>query len=441
MMRFLSRCILFIAMALFTVQITVAQTDSITIGTTVQGEITATQPTVSYLFDGREGDVIYFYISPAQINQQFYGRLFDATGNLLIETGAFPFVNNFVLPATQTYTLLIGNGNNETGAFSALVGFYQPQSLAFDTTASGVLDSSAHLGFYTLDVTAGTLFRYSTTGTSLGVSILDPNGELVVFTGTYGSPLLMLGQFAQTGQHLVIVSTDIPAGLEYGIFLELVEPTPLVAGTSVSGSRQITDPPVFSFQSPAGKAWELNAIMPQDGDRRMFIAQLEGRFFWDVIIAGDTGSGANGNPRIAPFIAPDDATYYIWLEFSSYNNARQYDYEVLLSSTTILSLAPDVELTQTITPQTGAQTFIYNTTTENERIELSVRRISTAGDMQLQVTSPLDEVINFFGRGFNGGTFDITLPIAGVYRFVVNDVSYVPTELQFTIRLRQLQNK
>ncbi len=385
--------------------------------------------------------MIYFYISPAQINQEFYGRLFDANGNLLIETGAFPFVNNFVLPATQTYTLLIGNVNNETGAFSLLVDFYQPQSLALDTIASGVLGSSAHLGFYTLDVTAGTLFRYSATGESLGVSILDPNGELVVFTGTYPSPLLMLGQFAQTGQHLVIINTNIPTGLQYGIFLELVEPIPLVAGTPVTGSRQISDPPVFSFQSPAGKAWELNAIMPQDGDRRMFIAQLDGRFFWDVIIAGDTGSGANGNPRIAPFIAPSDATYYVWLEFNPYSNATSYDYEMLLSSTTILSLAPDIELTQTITPETGAQTFIYNTTADNERIELTIRRVSDVGDIQLQVQSPLDEVINFYGRGFNGGTFDMTLPVAGVYRFVINDISYAPTDLQFTIRLRQLQDK
>ncbi|MCL4256512.1 MAG: hypothetical protein KJ043_22335, partial [Anaerolineae bacterium] len=139
MMRFLSRCILFVTMALFTVQLAVAQGDTITIGATIQGEITATQPTVSYTFDGREGDVIYFYISPAQINQQFYGRLFDANSNLLIETGAFPFINNFVLPATQTYTLLIGNGNNETGAFSVLVDFYQPQSISLDTTASGSL--------------------------------------------------------------------------------------------------------------------------------------------------------------------------------------------------------------------------------------------------------------------------------------------------------------
>lgn len=441
MMRFLSRFILVLSMAMLTIQVIVAQGDSIAIGATIQGEITATQPTMSYSFDGREGDVIYFYISPAQINQQFYGRLFDANSNLLIETGAFPFINNFVLPATQTYTLLIGNANNETGAFSLLVDFYQPQSLALDTTASGVLASSAHLGFYTLDVTAGTLFRYSTTGTSLGVSIVDPNGELVVFTGTYGSPLLMLGQFIQTGQHLVIINTDIPTGLDYGIFLELVEPIPLVAGTPVSGSNQVGDPPVFSFQSPAGKAWELNAIMPQDGDRRMFIAQLQDRFFWDVIIAGDVGSGANGNPRIAPFIAPADATYYVWLEFTSYNNARQYDYEVLLSSTTILSLAPDIETTHTITPETGAQTFIYNTTTENERIELTIRRISNTGAIQLQLLSPFDEVLMLTGRGLNGGTFDITLPVAGVYRFIVNDVSYEPTGLQMTIRIRQLQNK
>ncbi|PJF27061.1 MAG: hypothetical protein CUN52_15035, partial [Phototrophicales bacterium] len=195
------------------------------------------------------------------------------------------------------------------------------------------------------------------------VSILDPNGELVVFTGTYDSPLLMLGQFTQTGQHLLIIDTDLPTGVDYGIFLQAVEPISLVAGTPVTGSRQVTNPPVFSFQSPAGKAWELNAMMSSGGDRRMVIAQLEGRPYWDAVIALDSGSGVGGNPRIAPFIAPIDATYYVWLEFSPYdNNITTYDYTVSISSTTILSLAPDVELAQTITPQTGAQTFVYTTT-------------------------------------------------------------------------------
>jgi hypothetical protein len=441
-MRFVFRFILLFYLISLTTQVTIAQSNTIAIGDVTQGEITVIQPTIAYSFDGRAGDVIYFYISPAQIDQSFYGRLFDANNNLLIETGAFPFINNFTLPATQTYTLLIGNNNDETGAFTLLVDFYQPQSLSLDTTASGGLASNAHLAFYTLNVTAGTLFRYSTTGERLGVSILDPNGELVVFTGTYDSPLLMLGQFAQTGQHLLIINTDLPTGVDYGIFLQAVEPISLVAGTPVTGSRQVTNPPVFSFQSPAGKAWELNAMMSSGGDRRMVIAQLEGRPYWDAVIALDSGSGVGGNPRIAPFIAPIDATYYVWLEFSPYdNNITTYDYTVSISSTTILSLAPDVELAQTITPQTGAQTFVYTTTSENERIELTIRRVSSTGRFELEVVSPEDGVVYVFGRSANAMTLDLTLPVVGLYRFTVNDVDYEPTELQFTIRLRQLQNK
>lgn len=441
-MRYLLRFILLLYILFQSTPMTFAQINTIVVGEAVQGEITVIQPIIAYSFDGRAGDVIYFYISPAQINQSFYGRLFDANNNLLIQTGAFPFIHNFTLPATQTYTLLIGNNNDETGAFTLLVDFYQPQSLSLDTTASGVLATNAHLGFYTLDVTAGALFRYSTTGENLGVSILDPNGELLVFTGTYDSPTLMLGQFTQTGHHVLITNTDLPTGVNYGIFLQAVEPIPLVAGTPVMGSSQVTDPPVFSFQSSAGKAWELNVIMPTNSDRRMFIAQLEGRPYWDAVIALDSGSGADGNPRIAPFIAPIDGTYYVWLEFLPYDtNIASYDYTVSLNSTTILSLAPDVELAQTITPQTGAQTFIYTSKTENERIELTIRLVSDTGRFELEVVSPEDNVVYVFGRSANAMTLDLTLPVVGLYRFTVNDVDYQPTELQFTIRLRQLQNK
>mgnify|MGYP001266293062 FL=1 len=440
-MRRLSHLLMISIMSFFVFTSTFAQTQLITIGEPVIGEITTLQPTATYSFDGREGDVIYFYISPLQLNQSFYGRLFDANENVIAETTAFPFVRNFRLPATQTYTLLIGNNDNEIGGFQLLVDFYQPTSLVLDTSISDTLDSSAHLDFYTIDVTAGTLFRYSTSGVQLGVSILNPQGELHSFQGTYDSPLLMLSQFDQTGQYLIMMNTDIPEGLDYSLFLESVNPIPLTAGTSVTGSTQVTNPPVFSFQSPAGKAWELNALIPQDGDRRMFIAQLDGRLWYDILIATDSGSGANGNPRINPFIAPADATYYVWLEFSSYQNETAYDYEMLLSSTTILSLAPEVETTQTITPQTGALTFVYTTIADNQRIELSVRKISETGSISLQVLSPVDEIIFVAGRGMNGGVFDLDLPVTGLYRFVVNDIGYESPELVITIRLRQLQDK
>nr|MCU0481058.1 hypothetical protein [Anaerolineae bacterium] len=196
-MRFISRFLIIFVISLLMVSVTHAQQQPISFGESVVGEITAVQPTVTYSFEGREGDVIYFYISPASLDQSFYGRLFDANSNIVAETTGFPFVHNVVLPATQTYTLLIGNNDNQTGSFQVLVDFYQPTPIVLDTALSGNLASSAQLDFYTIDAIQGQLFRYSTTGAQLGVSIFDPLGELYAFEGTYDSPLMMLAQFAQ----------------------------------------------------------------------------------------------------------------------------------------------------------------------------------------------------------------------------------------------------
>lgn len=440
-MRLLSRFFIIFSMSLLLVSVTYAQPQTIILGEPIMGELTILQPTVTYSFEGREGDVIYFYISPANLDQSFYGRLFDANTNIVAETGGFPFVNNIVLPATQTYTLLIGNDNGEAGVFHVLVDFYQPTPIVLDTALSGNLVSSAQLGFYAIEATQGQLFRYSSTGSQLGVSIFDPLGDLQSFQGTFDSPFMMLSQFTQTGQYLIIISTSESNGLDYTFFLESVNPTPLIPSTPVAGTAEITSPPVFSFQSPAGKAWELNSMFNGDGDRRLFVAQLEGRPTWDIIVASDFGSGSNGNPRINPFIAPADATYYVWLEFGPYNDTTRYDYEVTLNSTTIFSLAPDVETTHTITSQTGALTFVYTTTAENQRIELDIKRISDTGAISLQILSPIDEVLFTTGRSMNAGLFDLDLPVAGLYRFVVNDVGYESPELTITIRLRQLQDK
>jgi hypothetical protein len=440
-MRLLSRFVILLTICLLSVTVIHAQAEQIILGQAVRGEITAIQPTSTYVFEGREGDVIYFYVAAAQNNQQFSARLFDVNDNMLAETTRFPFINNFTLPATQTYTLLISDPNNGTGAFTVLVDFYLPTAIVLDTELSGSFASPAHLQFFTIDAQQGTLFRYSSTGTQLGVSVIDPQGELSSFQGMYDSPLLMLSQFEQTGQYIFMIHTNLPSGGDYRLFLQSVTPTPLVGGTPVTGSRQITNPPVFSFNSPAGKAWELNATLPPDGSRQMVIAQLDGRIWYDVIIAVDDGSGANGNPRISPFIAPADATYYVWLNYSPYDNATSYEYEVLLSSTTILSLAPDIETTHTITPTSGALTFVYAPAVENERIQVEIRRVSETGALTLQIVSPVDEVLFVNGRGMNGGVFDLNLPVMGIYRFVVNDIGYEPTELVITIRLSILQDK
>ncbi|MDZ4671340.1 MAG: hypothetical protein SH821_10760 [Phototrophicales bacterium] len=441
-MRLLSRFVILLTICLLSVTVIHAQTEQIVLGQAVRGEITAIQPTSTYIFEGREGDIIYFYVAAAQNNQQFSARLFDANSNLLAETTVFPFINNFTLPATQTYSLLISDPDNGTGAFTAIVDFYLPTAIVLNTELSGSFASPAHLQFFTIDAQADTLFRYSSTGTQLGISVIDPQGELSSFQGMYDSPLLMLSQFEQTGQYIFMVHTDLPTGGEYRLFLESVIPTPLVGGTPVTGSRQINNPPVFSFDSPAGKTWELNATLPSNGSRQMVIAQLDGRIWYDVIIAVDDGSGANGNPRISPFIAPADATYYVWLNYSPYaNGVSSYEYELLLSSTTILSLAPDVETTHTITPTSGALTFVYSPAVENERIQVEIRRVSETGALTLQIVSPVDDVLLVNGRGMNGGVFDLNLPVMGIYRFVVNDIDYDPTELVITIRLSILQDK
>lgn len=412
-------------------------------GEVVNGVLTPANLSTTFQFSGIAGDVIYFYILRENFDAYFYGQLFDADFQLIAQTESYPFAMNIILPSTDIYTLTIGTSEPIGGAFSFLIDFYTETEIMLDTEVTNRLPSPVHLGFYRIEAQAGQLFRYTANGNSLGISLFAPTGELASFQGTYNSPRLLLSQFEQTGRYTFVVNNAEPQGVNYSLFVESVTPIPLTASQPVSGVGTAFNNPVFVFESPSGKAWELNGqINNLESERRIFVAQLDERFWWDIVLASDSGSGANNDLRVSPFIAPVDGKYYVWLEFYPYNNSQTaYDYTVTLNSTSLISLAPDIDVTTTITPQTGAQTFLYTTTADDERVQIEIRRTTQTGAIAVNVYSPTDLILSVSGLEMNSAIFDLDLPLAGTYRFLVNDIGYDSNELGFTIRLRQLQNK
>jgi hypothetical protein len=70
---------------------------------------------------------------------------------------------------------------------------------------------------------------------------------------------------------------------------------------------------------------------------------------------------AAGFPRIEPFIAPEDATYYVVLEFDDYSDDDAVrDFSVTLAPSSLLSLSPGQPVEAKVTPETGNVVYAYH---------------------------------------------------------------------------------
>lgn len=407
-------------------------------GQPVTGEITPLADRVNYTFNGSAGDLIYItMVSPDNdLVPEF--TLFDSAQNevqVSDSTGPVAALGPIELPATDSFIVSASRASwsDSTGAYSimvdrATVTFYQP-----NTEVNSSLANPNSLAFLVMDGQAGDLYRLSVLGRSMAFIFAGSEAEDGVYEGIYDDPFVPMYQLPITGEYFAVVQSMSEDGTDFTLEFNQIVPQPLPATETLSGTLDSDNPPVFMFESGAGKAWEINATLPEDGDDYMAIYYLENRPYWETIVAQDFGSGPNGSPRIAPFVAPTDGTYYIMLEFNSYNPEElTAPYDINLQSSSIVTLAPDIETTGTITPDTGSTVYSFNGKT-GQGLNVTFKRLSETGVLSLYILSPEDEVITFTGRSAVSSSFDIILPVDGVYRFTVYDSDYNPTELEYSL--------
>ena len=367
-------------------------------------------------------------------------RLFDPDSQLMTESdygGEVSLVGPLTLATDGTYSILAGrpDWSESTGAFSIMVDLVTYEPLALGAEVADRVDNGNTIRFFTFQVpAAGDLFSFNVAGELMHFLLWSPRGEYLLDNGTWDDPSVPLYQAPEGGEYTFLVNSIAPDGTDYTALVQQIVPIPLVSGETLSGTIYSTKPVFFAFETLGGKPWQIDAVLPNEGDRYMEIYHLEGREWWEAEIAADWGSGPNNNPRIAPFIAPSDSTYYVMLWFESYSGVESGAYEIMVSPETVLSLAPGTPITETITAETGDITYNYNGTA-GDLIEVTLTRLSATGALSLNIYSSDDEVMAFYGRGPRSATFEIVLPIDGLYQFIVHNADDDEMDITFSLLL------
>ena len=183
-------------------------------------------------------------------------------------------------------------------------------------------------------------------------------------------------------------------------------------------------PAVVTFETPAGKMWDINVVLPPNGSPFLSVYQFEGREYWEAEIASDWGTGPNGQPRIRPFIPEADGIYYIAVWFDHWETENEaYDFELTVSPSTLLSIPNNSPIVGEISNETGIAQYAYQGTA-GDSIRVTFSKLSDDGTLSLSIYSTEDEVITFTGRSANSSRFDIDLPLDGFYEFVIQNASY-----------------
>lgn len=321
---------------------------------------------------------------------------------------------------------------DEGGEMTLLVQAVDMQSLTPGEPVSSILVSSNHLDFYTIDASADQLISYGATCDECTVSLFQPDGENFDSEGSYEDPGVYLAQLPLAGTYTLMLSAHHP-NMAYEVTVNFVEPQPLASGEATSATIGM-QPVYFSFESPAGKAWDISTDLPNVGDRELRVLYLaDGRAPWEAVVAFDQGSGPDGNARVAPFVAPQDGTYYVLAFYYDYSDVdTPTEGTILLQPASLLSLAPGMELQGAITPDSGPVTYLYEGTA-GEVINLTLERLSGEAGLSLDVIGPEDEVVRM--GGLNAIRFQPTLvlPVGGTYRITVSAVTYEQPAITYSL--------
>jgi len=432
--------------ALFSLSIsgTLAQEDDgLSPGTTRHGTISDDQPTVEFEFQGQQGLTIYATMFATDFDFTPELRLLGPNGVTLEQTDedmlGTALIGPLTLPADGTYTLVATRPEWEAagGDFSVTGGSVQMQELQTGVPLEGVLDAPGATTFFTYRGEAEALIGYTTEGEELGVVMLTPGGDAFIYDGHYTSPANPLNFVPESGVYFGMIQTIAEGGTPFRLTVAPVEPEPITAGTPLGGSISDGMAHVFTFDSAAGKLWQLNASFGDavDGEGWLEIHKPDEPEYYGDALAWDCCSGPGGNPRIEPFIAPADGTYYVAVNFDDYSDdGEPVAFEVALAPSTLVSLAPGTAVSGIVTPDSGTARYAYRGKS-GDVIRVTVRKVSGEGAPGLALFSAEDEVILFSGRSARSATFEIELPLDGMYLFEVSNISYDLNDLEFSLLL------
>lgn len=388
-------------------------------------------------FEGKAGETVY--VSQYSETVDIPLVLYAPDGTLL--SGSFTFQQNVippvVLPADGTYTLTVQRPDydDNTGTTQILIDSITLETLS-ETPGTGTFSQPGEMRWFTAQATAGALYRMEARCESCSFFEILPTQDIVGFTYTTQDPIWLLDQWREDGQ--VLFGSYTTTASDYSYALIPVTPIPLTQGTPAEGTVPSNGFETFTFNSAASKAWRIDAMLSNQGDRVLRLFQFAERAISDPLVITDTGSGPDGNPQITPFIAPADAPYYIVIEWRGYRaEETESPYSVTLRPESLRQLTPDgVAFEGALTGIAGTERYLYRGTA-GEQLTITLTKTGGEGQPDLRIIGPTDEALVFSGRAVTRLEADLILPVDGIYQFAITNIAYDnTTTLNYSITMQ-----
>ncbi len=417
---------------------------TIAYGESYIGTFTDEAPSLTLGFDGMAGDVIYINVLDNIVAVEF--ALISPTGGQ-IAISDNSYISNIELTSEGRYTIVFTrpDWSDSEGDFIAHLGRYTIENLSAENGGQtqfyeGNLPDAAATKTLQVDMTEGDMVTIIFYGANVGMTVNAPDGTEILSDGMYNDPEISLYRLPLTGTYTIFLVTAEEGGTDIGFYIFKHEVTTVTSNVPVNGTIYEDLPLVFAFDSVAGKKWDINAVLPQNGGSRLAIFRFDGRPYWESFLFVDEGSGPNGQPRIRPFIPEEDATYYIALWHDNWETEyEEYNFELIVSPSTLLSLPNNSPIVGEVNRDTGVAQYAYVGKTD-QRIRIKVTNLDSEGVLALNIYSSEDEVVTFIGRNADSASFDITLPFDGTYEFVVDNASYDDsTTLRYEILIEPIE--
>ncbi len=454
----------------------------IAIGETINGELTVSQPSLTYRYQGHAGDVLSISLTSDAFDA--YLTLQDADGfNIASDDdsggGSNAALADITLPRDGVYLIIVDSFNRaSSGAFSLTL--QGTQNIPPEPVTAGAIQPGQTLaGELAGDILAAAYTFTGTAGQSVTITLLsedfdsylvlkDAAGtDLVSDDDSAGNLNARIGNFAlpADGTYTIIATSynnatpgNFTLTLEVaGAAITPIQATPTFTPTPAIGV--IVTPVVSGGETPItpgqavtgllaanstgatfifdGRAGEQVTILLESG---AFDAYLTLQDATGNILATDDDSAGNLNARIRDFALPADGTYTIIA--SSFSGAASGPFTITLESTgsgaviettptpvppvvTVVpatgdTLQPNVPLAGTLSAEQPTVSYTF-TGTAGQSVTITLESDAFDSYLTLQDAAGNDLATDDDSAGsLNARISDFALPADGVYTVVVN---------------------
>ncbi|MFN8564099.1 MAG: PPC domain-containing protein [Anaerolineae bacterium] len=301
-----------------------AQGESIAPGDTVEGTLTADQPSQTYTLDAEAGQAVNISLSSDDFDA--YLSLLDDHDNVLAEnddnSGTDSAILSFVLPQASSYSILVesygqhNNGGAETGAFTLSVTEQQVSRIEYSQVVNDELTTSETSKDYVFTGQEGDVIIITESSDAFDsyLYLLDSNGsQLMTNDDSGGSLNSAIGPYTlpATGSYTIRASSlngDTPGS--FTLTLNKTEVAPISYGDSVELSLTPSDQAMyFTFEGTSGDMVSVSADSDGTIDTSL---TLNDPYNSQIVTDEDSGSGFD--PEIYQQVLSTSGTYTIVLQ-------------------------------------------------------------------------------------------------------------------------------